>query len=156
MNWMYSKTTKQQRTKSEWVWILFKVYKSVDCQILEQRPWKYIIYVTTGVLLLSILVIMVLYMMKIGCFQSHREQSFITIPFISTMNNEHSKEQSSVSLSLTDLKSMDVWLLLFFALLVFVCLLMFCVHFQVVVLFICWYITQLDANSWVDDKWFAS
>lgn len=138
---MYSKTTKQQRTKSEWVWILFKVYKSVDCQILEQRPWKYIIYVTTGVLLLSILVIMVLYMMKIGCFQSHREQSFITIPFISTMNNEHSKEQSSVSLSLTDLKSMDVWLLLFVALLLFVCL---CV---------CWcsvFISKLLFCSFVD------
>lgn len=141
MNWMYSKTTKQQRTKSEWVWILFKVYKSVDCQILEQRPWKYIIYVTTGVLLLSILVIMVLYMMKIGCFQSHREQSFITIPFISTMNNEHSKEQSSVSLSLTDLKSMDVWLLLFFALLVFVCL---CVYWCSV------FISKLLFCSFVD------
>ena len=141
MNWMYSKTTKQQRTKSEWVWILFKVYKSVDCQILEQRPWKYIIYVTTGVLLLSILVIMVLYMMKIGCFQSHKEQSFITIPFISTMNNEHSKEQSSVSLSLTDLKSMDVWLLLFFALLVFVCL---CVYWCSV------FISKLLFCSFVD------
>lgn len=138
---MYFKTTKQQRTKSEWVWILFKVYKSVDCQILEQRPWKYIIYVTTGVLLLSILVIMVLYMMKIGCFQSHKEQSFITIPFISTMNNEHSKEQSSVSLSLTDLKSMDVWLLLFFALLVFVCL---CVYWCSV------FISKLLFCSFVD------